>query len=766
MIYIFDDKRNRQDGYRWTKEKFMQYADFVNPVYHYSEVQEDSERNKIFSEGNTILFHESFFDADFNRHHKEAIEIRRKLENFAQTHPNFSLVFFSGSKSSRLLNKNVAYLPVSILYQNLDEFIQQTKRGIVDLKYLLYGKKPNIEQELVEKLKYANGNLLRLDEPFNKPEGVKILIATTTTNDRLTQIVTGADYNMNLRGEDEIEIHNVIKTHLHANQYDKIFIPLCYGTSLSDFNGLRLAAHIRCTDTINRYTPVYIYSFVQIDELLNHEYFNILKTKNVQLIDYAVKAFDYVIKLESKPLEIHELPQEMAKLKLEVPMDYEDSHSIANEWAIYRWAKAINTDDHSIQKIIEKVNTQLYFKYLNTIYPTTEMPSISEDELQLKNPGKPKILYVDDDAEKGWYRILCEILSDINSIDQIDYLGDNLKNVTQKEIIDITICKVREDDIDIVILDFRLHPDDFVATNIRDVTGFKLLQNIKKINHGIQVIIFSATTKVWNLQAMQEAGADGFVVKESPELSIDSEFTQKAIDGLIKTISISIKLRFLKTTWTQVVKIKSLPQFNSDSSEEHDEFKLRLNNNLDIAFRLLTEAKYSGKYFNYAYLQFFQIIEDFGNLSFVFKQEDADCYVYVKNKDVLVRKGISDNRIDTAIRFEYGKFVIGTDTITPSKKGRDIWIETNFRISTILIFRLGHENSSHLKWTNIYTKRNKKAAHFGDDNLLTENDIYEILEFIYTIINQNNQNDKNANKGLKKRTYEESINVLKQKHRK
>lgn len=567
MIYIFDDKRNRQEAYRWTKEKFKQYADFVNPVYHYSEVQEDSERKTIFSEGNTILFHESFFDADFNRHHKEAIEIRRELEEFAQMHPNFSLAFFSGSKGSRVLNQNVGYLPVSVLYQNLEEFIQQTIKESVDLKYLLYGKNPNIEQELVEKLKAANANLLKPNEPFNTPKGAKILIATTITNDRLPQIVTGANYTMYLSGDSDIDIHKAIVTNLQKEQYNKIFIPICFGTSLSDFNGLRLAAHIRCTDTINRHTPVYIYSFVKIDELINHEYFNILKTKNIQLIDYTIKAFDDIIKLDSEPLELHELPQEIAKLKLEVPKDYEDSHSIANEWAIYRWAKAIDADDSAIERIIEKINTLPYFKYLSTIYPTAEITKIKKHELQLTNPGQPKILYVDDDAEKGWYEILCAILSDVNGIDAIDYLGDDLKKVTQKEIIDKAIRKVKDDDIDLVILDFRLHPDDFTAANIKDVTGFKLLEEIKKINPGIQVIIFSATNKVWNLQALQDAGADRFIIKESPENNLDTSFTFKTLSEFIKILDESISRIFLKNLFKNLGTIENCLNLVEDVPE-------------------------------------------------------------------------------------------------------------------------------------------------------------------------------------------------------
>lgn len=593
MIYIFDDKKNRQEGYRWTSEKFKRYTDFVTPVYHYSEVQEDAERKKIFSQGNTILFHESFFDSDFNRHNNEAIEIRRKLEEFAQTHPNFSLAFFSGSKSSRLLNKNVAYLPVSILYQNLEAFIQQQKNGEVDLKYLLYGSNPNIEQDLVEKLNDANASLLNLSGPFNMPYGANILIATTNTKDRLPRIVTGADYKMNLSKDSDIDIHKAITTHLQATQYDKIFIPLCFGTSMSDFNGLRLAAHIRCTDTINRCTPIYIYSFVKIDKLINHEYFNILRTKNVQLINYVITAFQDVIKSDLEPFKLSELPQEVSKLKLEIPKDYEDSHSIANEWAIYKWSKAINIDEIGIQRVIEKVNTQLYFKYLNTIYPTTKIFSFNEDKLQLKNPGKPKILYVDDDAEKGWYEILYKILSDINSIDQIDYLGDDLKNVSQEEIINKTLYKVREDDIDIVIIDFRLHPDDFVATNIKDVTGIRLLESIKKINPGIQVVIFSATNKVWNLQALQDAGADGFIIKESPEYSSDSSFTIRAMSEFIKTMDECIERGFLKSLFNYLETIKNRLRLVEDVPENprFNSFLKNINTQLKVIYSSANNIK-------------------------------------------------------------------------------------------------------------------------------------------------------------------------------
>jgi len=725
MIYIFDDKKNRQEGYRWSNEKFKQYADFLTPVYHYSEVREDDDRKKIFSEGNTILFHESFFDTDFNRHQKEAIKIRRELEELAQTHPNFSLAFFSGSKSSRLLNNNIAYLPVSIMYQNLEEFIKQSKNGIIDLKYLLYGKNPNIEQELVEKLKDSNAGLLKLDEPFVMSKKANILIARTSTNDRLPQIVTGVNYKMNLSSDSHVDIHEVIIEHLQATQYDKIFVPLCFGTSMSDFNGLRLVAHIRCTDTINRCTPVYIYGFVGLDTLINHEYFNILKTKNVQIINYSIKAFEDIINSTPEPLELSELPQEMAKLKLDVPKDYEDSHSIANEWAIYRWAKAINTNDNAIQKIIDKVNTQLYFKYLSTIYPTTEILAISEEELKLKNTGKPKILYVDDDAEKGWYEILCKILSDINDIDVVDYLGDDLKLVSQDEIINRTTCKVQENDIDIVILDFRLHPDDFVVTNIKNVTGFKLLQNIKKINPGIQVIIFSATTKIWNLQALQEAGADGFIIKESPENSFDPSFTTQTIESFKSTIAKCLRNYFLKIIFslidpvTKLVKIESEKKPSKFSLSIHQNTIQNINQRIEIFNQLIYNFPSN---LEWAFSTLILIIEEIVNALYIDDGLDhvVEINIFKKvkcNYTSSLGRCLSIKPNHNSSNYTNEEYVVPENDITFYNKtaNRDPF---NFRLTCILYYKyeipLGAQIS---KYYPLYKLRSTSVMHVGTDKV-------------------------------------------------
>ena len=53
-----------------------------------------------------------------------------------------------------------------------------------------------------------------------------------------------------------------------------------------------------------------------------------------------------------QPLTENEIKFEMEQIHLPVPQNYEDSHSVANEWAIYRWAVATNSEDSAIDKML------------------------------------------------------------------------------------------------------------------------------------------------------------------------------------------------------------------------------------------------------------------------------------------------------------------------------------------------------------------------------------------------------------------------------
>ncbi len=539
MIYILDDNKNRQEDFGWSSERLASFSEIITPIYFSSDMNDELKR-KIFSSGSVVLFHESFFDNPQNLLEKDSRKIREKLVEFAEKNTDFMLVLFSGSKDERKWNNNIGHMPVSEIYTNLEIFLTTYKLGTIDIGMLLYGKNSKIEEQLLTQLIALNkdiGNEAIDDSAYSN-------IVIKTFEQEIDEIFENATYESFFSDDISDEyLDEVVKEWFTEDEYQNVFIPLCFGSTLSDYNGLRLAAHIRCTATPNRYKNIFIYGFVDLSNLLDNKYFDILKTKNVHLIDYSAKAFENALTLNSVALSLGDFKTEVKKLKLDPPRD---NHKISNEWAIYRWAETIEAVDDDIEKVMKEVDSKLYFKYLQTIYPISATSLIDESQLRITFNGSPKVLFIDDEAEKGWYEILCDIIYEKNKISNFEHIGLELEGLTRSEIIDLCIAKVDKDDSDIVILDYRLHPDDLNEQKISDITGLKLLGKIKEINPGIQVIIFSATNKIWNLLEIQNAGADGFVLKESPENSIDSKYTKQSIIHFKNTLSKSLERFFLK----------------------------------------------------------------------------------------------------------------------------------------------------------------------------------------------------------------------------
>lgn len=532
MIYLIDDKKDRQyKDFGWSAVKFSHYTGLIKPLYSIEEIIQIGE--DLYKENNIILYHESFLD--FTNDSKKALEQRRKLQNIAETKTDFSIAFFSGSQGSRSLNGNIADLPVSILYQNLESLANQHKKGSIELKYLLFGRKPEIEKELFDKLSQVNKDI-EIQPAYIS--GKNLFIRPTLNF--IQNAINGATEVKLFNDVSDEKFSEKVNDWLSETEYDNIFLPLCFGSTLSDYNGLRLATHIRCTPTKNQLKKIFIYGFVGLEYLIDHEYFNILKTKNVELVPYSKKAFDLAANKNIEPLLPEELPKEIKKLKLEPPLNYEDSHSIANEWAIFQWAKTIGCDEtHELNKIFLNVKSNLYFKYLRTINSVSELDKISLNKFKFNNNEKPKVLLIDDEADKGWYAIFAYLLGDI------DYLGIDFKQLSSDEIIEISVENIFKNDIDIVILDFRLNSSDFEKKVSEQITSVQLLKKIKEKNPGVQVIAFSATNKIWNLKNLESEGANGFISKGDPYKS-DGQFINRSIKGFIENIQECMRLVFLK----------------------------------------------------------------------------------------------------------------------------------------------------------------------------------------------------------------------------
>lgn len=553
MIYLIDDKKERQEkDYSWTSSKFEKYREVLTPIYNLEELQENN--TTIFNEATVILYHESFIDKSILKN--EAAEKRNELESYANKKGKY-LVYFSGGSDTRSLQDNIGNLPDFILYQNLEVFLNNYKKGDMNLEYLLYGNDPKIEQKL--KSEIAKRLLATENENAMEVRGSQNLFLRPT-DDFISTPIINSDNKILWETSDEY-LNKFVKDELNEKHYNNIFIPLCFGDTMSDFNGLKLAIHIRCSETLNQNSNISIYGFVKINFLINHIYFDVLKTKNVNLIGFSKQDIYNIASLNFNELTKEEIPQEILKIKLNPPKSYNDNHSLVNEWAIYRWAKAIDATDDYIHdsddyfgRIENKIESNIFFKYLKTIYPIRHSEVLNINQLQISTPEKAKILYIDDEAEKGWNEVLATLLYDINKLD-FDSLDIDYKNINQVDLINQVIKKVKEDDINLVILDFRLISQDFIIEEINQITGVKILKAIKELNPGIQVIMFSATNKIWNLQTLQSEFSDGFIMKESPENSIDSNFTKNSVLRMLEAITYCIDRIFLKEIFIKLTKV-------------------------------------------------------------------------------------------------------------------------------------------------------------------------------------------------------------------
>jgi hypothetical protein len=368
MIYLVDDKISRQKDYGWNSEKLSLYRDILKPIYSYSEILDNNLSEQIFSDNSIVLFHESFFDSAVNPENtKDLIKIREKIELLSAKKENFKAAYFSGSKSSRnlSLNKKNAHIPVSILYQNLSVFIEKVMRGESDFRYLLFGENYKIEEILLNQLLLSNNNIDDLDYI---PKTLNF-IALTEINE-IEEVFSNADHKTFYADEDNIVSDNYLNSKIEEwfleKEYDNIFIPLCFGQTLSDFNGLRLATLIRCTKSISQLSNIFIYSFTGLEDFFENDYVNILKTKNVELVEYKKASFKEAVLRQRKQLKVDELPVELNKLDLKIPDNYDDNHSIANEYGIYQLAYNAGVDINEIKDFDSDKLESLYFKWLIT----------------------------------------------------------------------------------------------------------------------------------------------------------------------------------------------------------------------------------------------------------------------------------------------------------------------------------------------------------------------------------------------------------------
>jgi len=421
-----------------------------------------------------------------------------------------------------------------------------------------------------------------------------------------------------------------------------------------DFYGLLLAHHIRLSENFRgRYYPIVIVSDLDVLQLNTlTPLARILFTKGIYLTSNNINSIKQLLSEELLSINEKIIKEDfLEKISIEPPSNYESSHSIANEWSIYRWSKALV----GIDDIVNDTDNMLYFKYLKMKHPAEINNKFSTSKL-IKNL-KGKVLYIDDEWEKGWSKILDNILklgADYQYLDSINKETD--KNNIQK----FAIEKVKSFNPDVVLLDLRLNDSDFIEDNPEKLTGIQILEKIKDINQGIQVIIFTASEKSLILEKALSLGALGYIKKEHPEsynLSIEEN-----ISNLIELVSKGFDQAYLK----EVHEIKSyiigelnknpFIQYNivfPNEDEKEINYLALLKNNIEYIFDILNTTLQNR--YNYAMVSIATSLETIVKI-FLYEKVKYEHLYFWDDKPVrsLNEKSPLQMKIDEIINTRFG----------------------------------------------------------------------------------------------------------------
>ena len=550
-------------------------------------------------------------------------------------------------------------------------------------------------------------------------------------------------------------IHNeLIECFEDGIQYDLIVIP----SSLSienyiEFTGLRVALHIRLTPEfrhtrapilfISKETPIQIGKLIALANLFFTK--GIFHSSN----QASKKLFNEINKLKKSGLKIlseSDYNNFLEKIKIEPPPNFDNRHSVANEYTIHSWSKAIGLKNEKIEK---ELGSRLYFKYQDSINQNNQVETINIGEIDSKL--ETKVLLIDDEAEKGWGQFYKKLLgNDKLIVPEIDY------NAGSEKIKDDVIKLIKTEKPHLVLLDLRLSDEDTSkSSSLTGVQIIKELDNCKDINRGTRVVITSASNKIWNYLDAGIRNSDFFeniIVKSN-----ENKFSKHPIENIQEVIINSLEKSYFLMDVSKSLNIISdrIKGFSTD-------YFNTIKNSFDISFKLVRIGFNEPKYLSYAYLELFKIIEGFINQPDLFYEDSDNLYTLVNDEKCLVAYKIKEDTYES--NYGYSDKVSGYDIgINEIKKKKNF--DTDLICQFVLFYSFGGLQKH--EWISINWDRNNKAVHQGKKakGVIKSEDIFKILEFLKFITNPKNRNKKNFIHCVKN-NIDEKLNDLQNKFKK
>ncbi len=535
---------------------------------------------------------------------------------------------------------------------------------------------------------------------------------------------------------------------LNNEEINSITLPISLSQNFLELTGIRVGHHIRLTRELKyKKVPLIFYGSLELETLAKiSPLTSILFTPNVYYVNISKYSFEAIVKAingipdSSKDFDFKKY---LDFVRIEPPANYQSHHSIANDWALVRYFSMLEKDNEN------KIYNSLSNKVSELDYPKTLHFKFVENKTdrQRFNPKKHlytpifnnisglKIGIIDDEAEKGWgnfYQYLIEksgASTEVFSFQKDETKSDLISRL--KKWIDEQNSS--NSPIDIYIVDLRLHDDDFDEKDASSITGNQIIQHIKKsINKGIQIIVSTASNKVWNFQPNIEIGVTSFIVKESPETFNTREETRLSLLNLTKEVDEAGNKVFLADIYR---KIKEIKDKNTVNTKEKDfiEMVFYKNGLLDKIFELLNLNYKNEAVLNQCLLLCFQILENYCDLSSVgnfsgIKELSSGSIWKKDNKPFGIFINQPNNKISTWFELTYGKFKFQVDSSPDTPIGYNIFQQMTLTSSyksgldasslvkmiSVLHFREGIPKKDIEKIIALRYYRSNVSAHFTD----------------------------------------------------
>ncbi len=405
-----------------------------------------------------------------------------------------------------------------------------------------------------------------------------------------------------LNENDEAKMSEIIEERLSSNDFSALVFDL---DNLDVEVCLAFATCVRLSIvevSQKALLPIVFATKLSIDQFLSKKYSNIILTNGVvfENPDVIKDGVDCLKRLEADDYQEGFLN----RIKI-LPNATEGRHSLANQWGASVLERYTRSSSSVIEKIptIQKARRTLYFKYtlVSTLNKSELSDIINKSQNKLGenrisvNANGAKILLIDDEADRGWNDVLKSMIRNYGDFQTINEQVSDYEHFS-----DEAKGLIANGDFDLIFLDLRMNgvkEENIFEAN--KFSGMKILNKIKSLNQGTQVIMFTASNKIWNLKPLLDAGADGYYVKESPEYLFPVEVSKNQTLALRDTINKCLSKIYLR----DVFRKKECVQNHLKGEDWDDVVK-----QLDTAYHLIVRANSKEEY-AFAYVALEQIFE-------------------------------------------------------------------------------------------------------------------------------------------------------------